>query len=261
MRSSRCCGPGGQVRASTTTASDGHSTASTCARYPYRTRSRSGSAASGPKALQRVGRLGDGWLGAGLSPAEARRGSTHTIELAARDAGRTIDTEHFGLSLAYARVEPDAEVLARLGARHRSSNPTALLPVGRDELRRLVAGYVDAGISKFVLRPLDVVVELGRRAQPGWPMPCSTSRPDPDLAPTNLEVCASVVAERHPLHKLRVGSGQIEFTQSDSDPTRWPTSSLVSPWCMVSDRARSMTRSQFGNPASGLRWSMWANPG
>ena len=57
----------------------------------------------GPAALDRVGRLADGWLGAFVTPAEAAL-ARERIHAAARAAGRSFDPEHFGLSIAYARV-------------------------------------------------------------------------------------------------------------------------------------------------------------
>lgn len=107
----------------------------------------------GPRALGRVGRLGDGWLGAALTPAEAVAARS-TIEAAATEAGRNIDPDHFGLSLPYARCEVDDATLAALGARRPGTDPTELVPVGRAALRRLVGRYVEAGLTKFVLRPV-----------------------------------------------------------------------------------------------------------
>lgn len=106
----------------------------------------------GPRALERAGRLSDGWLGASMTAAEAAT-AVDTIRRAADAAGRAIDPEHFGLSLAYAREQPDAAVLAALRARRPDLDPDVLLPVGADGLRRLIDGLVDVGLSKFVLRP------------------------------------------------------------------------------------------------------------
>ncbi|MFZ1994318.1 MAG: LLM class flavin-dependent oxidoreductase, partial [Solirubrobacteraceae bacterium] len=64
----------------------------------------------GPQALDRVGRVADGWLGAQLTPAETDVARTRILQAADR-AEREIDPEHFGLSIAYTRDEPPAEVL------------------------------------------------------------------------------------------------------------------------------------------------------
>ena len=105
----------------------------------------------GPVALKRVGEFGDGWLGAALAPAEAGV-ARQRIEEAASAAERWIDPEHFGLSVPYARVEPDAGTLAGLKARRPDAAPEDLLPVGAPGVRDFICRYVDAGLSKFVLR-------------------------------------------------------------------------------------------------------------
>jgi probable F420-dependent oxidoreductase len=52
---------------------------------------------SGPDALRRVGRLGDGWLASLLAPEEAAAGRL-AIQEAADAAGREVEPDHFGLS-------------------------------------------------------------------------------------------------------------------------------------------------------------------
>ncbi len=109
----------------------------------------------GPRALARAGRFADGWLGSALTPAEAGA-ARRQIEAAAAAAGRVVDPEHFGLSIPYARSEPEPEQLARLAARRPELGGHALaslLPTGAAELRRLIADLAGEGLSKFVLRP------------------------------------------------------------------------------------------------------------
>jgi probable F420-dependent oxidoreductase len=106
----------------------------------------------GPQALDRVGRVADGWLGAQLTPAEtgiARR----RIQEAAERAGREVDPEHFGLSIAYAHGEPPAEVMQRVAARRGDIDPRELVPAGAGGLRAFIEACVDSGLSKFVVRP------------------------------------------------------------------------------------------------------------
>lgn len=107
----------------------------------------------GPRALERAGRLGDGWLGAAMTPAEVATART-SIERSAEAAGRSIDPEHFGLSIGYARTDPGDDAFSLLAARRPGVDPRELLPVGADALHRLLDGYVEAGCSKFVLRPI-----------------------------------------------------------------------------------------------------------
>ena len=110
----------------------------------------------GPKALARIGRLADGWLGAGITPAEVGAARAR-IDAAAADAGRTVDPEHHGLSIAYARTDPDGPRLAALRARRPDADLADILPVGAAGLRDLIGRLVDEGLSKFVVRPVGPV--------------------------------------------------------------------------------------------------------
>ena len=119
----------------------------------------------GPRALDRVGRLADGWLGAQLTPAETAAARRSIVQAAAR-AGRDVDPEHFGLSIAYTRGEPPAEVLRSVAARRGDIDPRALVPAGAAGLRAFIAGCVDSGLSKFVVRPAEPVQSWAEEA--GW---------------------------------------------------------------------------------------------
>lgn len=107
----------------------------------------------GPRALERVGRVADGWLGALVAPHEAAA-ARERIQASAARAGRVFDPEHFGMSIGYAREAPDPEMRARIDASRPGLDPAAVMPVGADALRATLHAYVDAGLSKFVLRPL-----------------------------------------------------------------------------------------------------------
>ncbi len=111
---------------------------------------------SAPAAFRRIGALADGWLGSFLTPAEARAGR-EAIERAAEEAGRRIDPDHFGISLAVAEG-PGGEVpaAAAAAARHRRPDvdPGELIAAGWDRLHRQLDAYIDAGLSKFVIRPV-----------------------------------------------------------------------------------------------------------
>jgi probable F420-dependent oxidoreductase len=110
----------------------------------------------GPKALDRVGRVADGWLGAQVTADDAHA-ATERIQASAEKAGREIDPEHFGLSIAYARASPDPELLRGLAARRPDIDPLTILPVGTAALRSTINDYVKAGLSKFVVRPIATV--------------------------------------------------------------------------------------------------------
>jgi probable F420-dependent oxidoreductase len=117
----------------------------------------------GPRALERVGRIADGWLGAQLTLVEAEPARRH-IQDAADRAGREVDPEHFGMSIPYARVNPDSELLRPLGARRPDVDPRAFVPLGRASLRDFIGGYIEAGLSKFVVRPLAPVASWSEEA-------------------------------------------------------------------------------------------------
>ena len=106
----------------------------------------------GPKALDRVGRLADGWLGAAIGP-EAAGAARRRIDEVAAANGRTIDAEHHGLSIPYARSAPDQTTVAALRRRSPEVALADVLPVGRDQLRDLLRRLTEEGLSKFVVRP------------------------------------------------------------------------------------------------------------
>jgi probable F420-dependent oxidoreductase len=112
-------------------------------------------------AVQRTAAIGDGWLGSFTGPAragEARR----QIEAALAENGRSIDPDHYGLSLPMLIGDPDDPAVAaareRIAARMPENERDALaeafavgtVPAVIDLLRRFVA----AGMSKFVMIPL-----------------------------------------------------------------------------------------------------------
>jgi len=104
-----------------------------------------------PAALERCGRLSDGWLPSLCTPEEAAAGRA-VIEDAAARAGRTIDREHFGMSIAYARAPIDPETARVMTARRPRS--VELTPVGLPALRERLERFLAVGFSKFVVRPL-----------------------------------------------------------------------------------------------------------
>ncbi len=105
-----------------------------------------------PAGLRRVGRLADGWLGSLLTPAEAGA-AVAVIQDAAARAGREVDPDHFGLSLPVTlNGIPDA-LLASIRRRRPHTDPATLVAAGWDGARRMIGQYVEAGLSKFVVRP------------------------------------------------------------------------------------------------------------
>ncbi len=112
-----------------------------------------------PAALRRVGRFGDGWLASFVTPEEARAGRA-AIQAAATAAGREVDPEHFGISLAVATDGLPAELIFAIRQRRPHADPTGLAAASWDDARRLIAEYVAAGISKFVIRPAAATASL-----------------------------------------------------------------------------------------------------
>ncbi|MGH7373819.1 MAG: LLM class flavin-dependent oxidoreductase, partial [Candidatus Rokuibacteriota bacterium] len=87
-----------------------------------------------PAALERCGRLSDGWLPSLCTPDEAAAGRV-VIEDAAARAGRSISPEHFGVSIGYASAPIDPTTARVMAARRPRS--LELTPVGLPALRTL----------------------------------------------------------------------------------------------------------------------------
>jgi probable F420-dependent oxidoreductase len=104
-----------------------------------------------PAALERCGRLSDGWLPSLCTPEEAAAGRV-VIEAAAARAGRSISPEHFGVSIGYATAPIDPATARTMAARRPRS--VELTPVGLPALRALIERFIAVGFSKFVARPL-----------------------------------------------------------------------------------------------------------
>jgi probable F420-dependent oxidoreductase len=107
---------------------------------------------SAPGGLKRVGRLADGWLGSLLTPAEAGA-AVAVINEAAAGAGRAVDDDHFGLSLPVSLDGIPASLRASIARRRPHTDPELLVAAGWDGARRMIEQYVEAGLSKFVVRP------------------------------------------------------------------------------------------------------------
>ena len=106
---------------------------------------------SAPAAFRRIGTLADGWLGSFLTPTEAGAGR-QAIERAADEAGRSIEPDHYGISLAVTDGELPDEVAAAARTRRPDVDPSELVAAGWDQLHRQLDGYIEAGLTKFVIR-------------------------------------------------------------------------------------------------------------
>lgn len=103
-------------------------------------------------ALRRIGRLADGWLASFVTPDEASAG-IGVIKGAAAQADRSIEDDHYGVTIAVAFDEVPDQLLALARERRPDRDPKLLVPVGWDAAARLVRQFVDVGVTKFVLRP------------------------------------------------------------------------------------------------------------
>jgi probable F420-dependent oxidoreductase len=103
-------------------------------------------------AVRRAGRFADGWLGSLVNPSRAGA-IREEIQREAAAAERSVDPEHFGLSVGYARRREDLNRMNPL--RRPIEGPLAdVVPVGRNGLRDLIAQLTHEGLSKFVVRPV-----------------------------------------------------------------------------------------------------------
>ncbi len=107
---------------------------------------------SSPAGLRRVGQVGDGWLGSFLTPAEAAR-AKGAIEASAAAAGREIEADHYGISLTVAEHGIPPELAQAARTRRPEVEPAELLAGSWEDLHRLLDGYLEAGLTKFVVRP------------------------------------------------------------------------------------------------------------
>jgi probable F420-dependent oxidoreductase len=107
-------------------------------------------------ALRRTGRMGDGWLVSGASATEVGDG-IEAIRRYAAEAGRVVPEDHYGVLLPFyfARSADEAYEAAKNSIRSRPElSPFDFTALGRpEEVRQRIEQYIDAGASKFVMRP------------------------------------------------------------------------------------------------------------
>ncbi len=105
-----------------------------------------------PAAFRRIGAFGDGWLGSFLTPAEAAQ-ARRDINTAAGAAGREIEPDHYGISLAVGNGELPAPVVTAIRRRRPDLDPSELVANDWPTLHRQLDDYIAAGLTKFVIRP------------------------------------------------------------------------------------------------------------
>jgi probable F420-dependent oxidoreductase len=105
-----------------------------------------------PRELRRVGELADGWLPSFCTPQQVADGRV-MVEHAADAVGRTIDDEHYGAMVFYARTEIPEPYASGVGARL-GFDPSEVIAIGIPALRDRLEAFLDVGFSKLVLVPV-----------------------------------------------------------------------------------------------------------
>ena len=111
---------------------------------------------SSEAAVRRTARFGTGWQAGPETPAQAAQ-MVAAIKAAAADSGRTIDDDHYGAGIPYRFGRSDDPALAPLFDAYRKRTgrePKDYFAIGdAAAIVGRIAEYVEAGVSKFILRP------------------------------------------------------------------------------------------------------------
>jgi len=141
---------------------------------------------SSPAAIRRTARFGTGWQGGAETP-EVTGQVVSAIKAALAETGRTIDEDHYGAGFPFWFGTADDPGVSGTLATYRAlglADPLSYFAIGdADTIVERIAAYIDAGISKFILRPMgrddaeiiaqterliaEVIPEVARR----WPKP------------------------------------------------------------------------------------------
>jgi probable F420-dependent oxidoreductase len=111
-----------------------------------------------PAAVRRTAQLGTGWLGGLQTPATVAR-IVPAIKEATRAAGRVIDDDHYGAGFSFRFGDWDEPAVQRAAATFSRTNPTTdprdyIVAADAGAVLDRIAAYCEAGVSKFVLRPI-----------------------------------------------------------------------------------------------------------
>ena len=111
---------------------------------------------SSEAAIRRTARLGTGWQAGPETPAQAAP-VIAAIRAAAAAEGRVIDDDHYGAGIPFRYGRADEPGLERLFDAYRKRtgrDPLQYFAIGdSDAILDRIAAYVEAGVSKFILRP------------------------------------------------------------------------------------------------------------
>ena len=111
---------------------------------------------SSEAAIRRTARIGTGWQAGPETPAQAKI-VVEAIKAATAEEGRSIDDDHYGAGIPYRFGRPDDPALTPLFEAYRKRtgrDPKDYFAIGdADAIVAKIVDYVEAGISKFILRP------------------------------------------------------------------------------------------------------------
>ncbi len=117
---------------------------------------------SSAAAIQRTARFGTGWQAGVETPAQVAP-VIAAIRAAARAAGRAFDEDHFGAGFPYRFGRSDDPALTRPMEAYRKRtghDPSSYFAVGDGAaIVERIAAYIEAGATKFILRPVAEGVE------------------------------------------------------------------------------------------------------
>lgn len=147
-------------------------------------------------AVRRTVRWGTGWQGGAEAPAVAGA-VVAKIRAALPAAGRSIDDDHYGAGFPFrfGTVDDDPEIGRNMAGyqAYRGLDPAGYFAIGdADTIVERIAEYVDAGVSKLILRPFGksdddlinqtqrLVREVLPRVAARWPKPAKAKRPAPE---------------------------------------------------------------------------------
>ena len=91
----------------------------------------------------------------GLCSPEEAAAAVAAIQGEADACGRTMDAEHFGMNLSWVDGAISDRVRAGIEARRPGFDPAHTIGVGASGLAERIHAFLDAGLSKFVIRPAE----------------------------------------------------------------------------------------------------------
>ncbi len=140
---------------------------------------------SAEQAIKRTAKWGTGWQ-AGIESPEEVAPVIAAIKERTQDFDRTIDEDHFGAGFGFSFGSPDEPIVARyldLLTKRLGKRPEGFVAVGdTPDIMRLLDRFRDAGVHKFVLRPIangtdDMIDQTKRLIDRVLPEVASLNRP------------------------------------------------------------------------------------